>query len=210
MNILHIDSSVQRAQSVSRRLTAAAVAALREAHPGARVCYRDLTRESLPHLTTPLLQVMNGQWDTRIPMNDALRAEAALTELLVTELLAADAIVLGAPMYNFSIPSTLKAWLDRVVRADRTFRYVDHGTQGLALGKRAIVASTRGEPMVGRFYDSTLDHQEAYLKSVLTFIGVSDISVLRDEDSMGKMGGADATRPAPERARPEVSALLAC
>lgn len=182
MNILHIDSSALGDNSASRQLTAAAVASLCNHDKRARVVYRDLAATPLSHVSGPLLQVMRSQWDKSIPMNQELSAEAMQSESLLAEFLDADLLVVGAPMYNFSVPSTLKAWLDRIVQVGRTFSYGENGNpQGLALGKRVVVVSTRGGPMAGRPHEVLMDHQEAYLKAVFGFLGVAEISVVRAE-----------------------------
>lgn len=165
MRLLHLDSSALGAGSVTRELTAAIVARWLDAVPGLEVTYRDLDAQPLPHLTAPLL----GKADT---------AAAAESERVLEEFLAADVVVIGAPMYNFGVPSTLKAWIDRVAVAGRTFRYTGRGPEGLAGGKRVIVASGRG----GAYGDaSPADFQEAYLRQVFGFLGIRDLDFVRAE-----------------------------
>jgi FMN-dependent NADH-azoreductase len=180
-NILHIDASPQGAASISRRLTAAVVARLQAANPSARATHRDLIATPIAHLGTDLLEVMRPAPGSVPRENAAARAELAQTEELLTEFLAADVVVIGAPMFNFSIPSQLKAWIDRVVQAGRTFRYTQEGPVGLAGGKKAVIVSSRGGVYSGTPYETALDHQEAYLKAVLNFIGVTDVSYVRAE-----------------------------
>ena len=164
MKLLQIDSSALGAQSATRELTQAIVAQWRAREPALEVSYRDLDREPLPHLTAAS---MGG---------DA--AQLALREMLLAEFLGADVIVLGAPMYNFGIPSTLKAWIDRIAVAGRTFRYSANGPEGLAGGRQVIVASARGSAL-GE--GSPADFQEAYLRQLFGFLGIDDITFVRAE-----------------------------
>lgn len=164
MKLLHIDSSVLAGHSVSRTLTAAIVANWRENIPGLEVTYRDLDAQPLPHLT-----------QTIVSGSDAAAVEAG--EQILQEFLAADVIVIGAPMYNFSIPSTLKAWIDRIAVAGRTFRYTETGPEGLAKGKKVIIASSRG----GLHAGAPSDFQEPYLGFILGFMGIDDVEVIRAE-----------------------------
>jgi len=157
MTILHIDSAITGEFSASRELTAAIVRELTAADPSQKVTYRDLAAEPLPHLTLPAF----GEADS----------QAALAEFT-----AADTVVIGAPMYNFTIPSQLKAWLDRILVAGQTFRYTETGAvEGLASGKRVIVAVARG----GLYGDGTpqrsVEHAERYLTDVFAFIGITDV-----------------------------------
>lgn len=165
MKLLHIDSAATGAGSVTRELTAAIVARWQAAVPGLSVTHRDLDAEPLPHLTGPVLAKA-----------DPAIAEAG--EHTLQQFLDSDVIVVGAPMYNFSIPSTLKAWIDRVAIAGRTFRYTENGPEGLAKGKRLVIASGRG----GIYGDnSPADFQEAYLRQLFGFLGVTDIEFVRAE-----------------------------
>src|SRR5215813_932213 len=131
MKILHIDSSILGDQSASRLLTREIVSRLRAENPGAAVQYLDVAAEALPHLSGGSLA-------------QADESEAARNAQALTDFFAADVIVIGAPMYNFSIPSQLKAWIDRVVVAGKTFRYTAEGPQGLAKGKRVLIGISRG------------------------------------------------------------------
>ncbi|MGV7183356.1 FMN-dependent NADH-azoreductase [Xanthomonas axonopodis] len=164
MKLLHLDSSALGANSVTRVLSAAVVEQQRRRHPEVDVSYRDLDRDPIPHLTAQTL----AQADP---------AEAAAAEAVMQQFLQADVIVIGAPMYNFAIPSTLKAWIDRIAVAGRTFQYTANGPEGLAGGKRVIIASARG----GLYADPTNDFQEPYLRQVLGFLGIDDISFVRAE-----------------------------
>ena len=163
MKLLHIDSSALGRNSVTRELGAAIVAQWSSALDGLQVDYRDLDRDPLPHLTGQSLAKVDP-------------AEAAEAERTLQQFLDADVVVIGAPMYNFSIPSTLKAWIDRIAVAGRTFRYTEDGPQGLAGGKRVIVASGRGS-----VHAAQTDFQEPYLRQVFAFLGIDDIEFVRAE-----------------------------
>lgn len=163
MNILHIDSSILGANSASRAITAEIVTRLRAQHPGAAISRVDLDAEPLPHLSAGSL--------ARTDATEAARAERAMADFL-----AADVIVIGAPMYNFSIPSTLKAWIDRIAVAGKTFRYTASGPEGLAKGKRVFLAITQGGV---HELGGASEHHESYLRFVLGFLGIDDITVVR-------------------------------
>ena len=165
MKLLHLDSSALGASSVTRELSAAIVARWQDAVPGLTVDYRDLDNNPLPHLTGGVL-------------GGADEAAAAESNATMDQFLAADVIVIGAPMYNFGIPSTLKAWIDRVAVAGKTFRYTENGPEGLAVGKRMVIASGRG----GVYGNSSpADFQEAYLRHTFGFLGITDIEFVRAE-----------------------------
>jgi len=165
MNILHVDSSALGNHSVSRELGRAVVEKALLVHPGAQVAYRDLAANPLPH------------WAPAADASDpAVRAGSDVLD----EFLAADVVVIGAPMYNFSIPSTLKAWIDRVAVAGKTFRYGVNGPEGLAGGKRVIIVSARGG-IYSEGPAEAMDFQEDYLRKVFGFLGVTDIEVVRAE-----------------------------
>lgn len=166
MKLLHIDSSSLGSHSVSRGLTASIVAELVREQPGLDVTYRDLAAQPLPH------------WS---PVADAADPAAILGSAVLEEFLAADVIVIGAPMYNFSIPSALKAWIDRVAVAGKTFRYTAEGPEGMAKGKRVIIASSRGGFYGTGTAGQPLDFQEPYLRAVLGFLGITDIEFVRAE-----------------------------
>jgi FMN-dependent NADH-azoreductase len=187
MKLLHIDSSALGGASVSRQLTAQVVAQWRATHPGAQVEYLDLVANAPSHLDADSLGF-------RLPpgaaLSEAQRRENALSEALVSQFLAADVIVVGAPLYNFSVPSQLKAWIDRVAQAGRTFRYTEKGPQGLAGGKTVVVVSSRG----GAYGDdSAYEHQESYLKVVFGFFGITDVRIVRAEGlAMGEAARSKA------------------
>jgi len=163
MKLLHIDSSALGQNSVTRELGATIVAQWSAALDGLQVEYRDLDDEPLPHLTGASLAKADP-------------AEAAEAERVLQQFLDADIVVVGAPMYNFGIPSTLKAWIDRIAVAGRTFRYTAEGPQGLAGPKTVIVASGRGS-----VHGARTDFQEPYLRQVFAFLGIDDVRFVRAE-----------------------------
>ena len=178
MNILHLDSSILGNHSITRELSAAVVADIRAQHPSAHVTYRDLVLDEICHLTGPIAAGFR-QMDVS-DFDDSTVREHQVSETLVTEFLASNVIVLGAPMYNFSVPSQVKAWLDRVAQAGRTFRYTESGPVGLAGGKQVVVVSARG----GFYAEAPLahmDHQESYLKAFFGFLGIRDVRFVRAE-----------------------------
>ena len=193
MNILHIDASPQGSASISRQLTASVVEKLTRDHPSAQVVHRDLVATPISHLSGELLQVLRPVAGSMPPSGPTLRAETDQTDTLINELLGADVVVIGAPMFNFSIPSQLKAWIDRVAQAGRTFRYTAEGPEGLAKGKKVIVVSTRGGVYAGTAYETAMDHQEAYLRTVLNFLGMTDVAYVRAEGIAIKRDEALAT-----------------
>lgn len=175
MKLLHIDSSALAGQSASRQLTREIVDQWLERHPGTVVEYLDLVAEPPRHLDLDALGFRLGI--DASGLTEAQRRENRLSEQLVSQFLAADVVVIGAPMYNFTIPSQLKAWIDRIAQAGRTFRYTASGPEGLAGGKTVIIASTRG----GVYAGAPADHQEGYLRMVLDFMGVTDVRIVRAE-----------------------------
>ncbi|HLY57075.1 MAG TPA: FMN-dependent NADH-azoreductase [Stellaceae bacterium] len=189
--ILHIDASARYEGSVTRPLSAKAVEKLRAADPGATVVYRDLTGAPLPHIEPNFLAGIFGVSQER-EAGEALRRSDAL----VDELLAADVLVIGAPMYNFGVSSQLKAWIDHVARNGRTFRYTPEGPVGLVTGKRAIVVTATG----GIYSDGPMaayDHVVPYLKQVLGFIGITDVtSIVADRQGLGPEAAADGVAAA--------------
>ncbi len=166
MKLLHLDASALGSHSVSRGLTAAIVAELTRSQPGTEVTYHDLVAHPLSHWT---------------PVSDASDPSAVLGAQMMDDFLAADVVVIGAPMYNFSIPSQLKAWIDRIAVAGKTFRYGPNGPEGLAGGKRVIIASSRGGIYSEGSAAAPFDFQETYLRAVFGFLGVTDIEFVRAE-----------------------------
>lgn len=169
MKLLHLDSSVLGPHSVSRRVSAAIVERLRQANPGLETVYRDVTATPLGHLTG--LHLAAGQGAAPEP---SLREDLATGQAVLDEFLAANIVVIGAPMYNFTIPSQLKAWIDRILVAGKTFKYGAQGVQGLAGGKRVIVAISRGGYYGPGTPAAAGEHLETYLRWVFGFIGISN------------------------------------
>ncbi len=171
MNLLHIDASVLGDQSVSRKISAAIVERLRSADPSLNVTYRDLAGQPISHLSGLHLAAAQG-----LAAPDDVRQDLAAGQAALDEFLAADIVVIGAPMYNFTLPSQLKAWIDRILVARKTFTYGPNGVIGLAGGKRVIVAISRGN-----YYDGAhagAEHLESYLRTVFGFIGVTDLEFI--------------------------------
>ena len=191
MKLLHIDSSALGANSVSRQLTQQVVERWVAAHPGTVVEYLDLARHAPTHLSADSLGFRMGP--NADGLTEVQRHENQVSEKLVSQFLAADVVVIGAPMYNFSIPSQLKAWIDRIAQVGRTFKYTEKGPQGLAGGKTVIVASSRGGVYSSNPALAGLDHQESYLRTLFGFLGVSDIRFVRAEGvAMGDAAKAQA------------------
>jgi FMN-dependent NADH-azoreductase len=162
MKLLHIDTSALGAFSVSRNLTKAIVAEFVRNHPGVEITYRDLHQEPLPH------------WSPSDPNSGA-------SDPVLDEFLAANVIVIGAPMYNYNVSSSLKAWIDRVAVAGKTFRYTSAGPEGLSGDKKIVIASSRGGVYTGGSPVAHMDFQEPYLRSMLGFLGVTDLEFIRAE-----------------------------
>lgn len=202
MKLLQIHSSVAGAQSLSRRLTDSITNAIADAMPGLEIVSRDLAADELPHLSGERLPVVRaGKTEDLTPVQ---AEEYALAEAVLAEFLSADIIVIGAPMYNFAVPSQLKAWIDRLARAGRTFRYGPNGPEGLAGGRKVIIASSRGGVYSTSAAGQAADHQESWLKLVFGFIGITDVSIVRVE---GVGMGPDALAAAFAAAEAEIAAL---
>ena len=177
MNVLHIDSGILGDNSVSRRLSAAVVAQIKAEQPDATITYRDVVANPLSHLSGAHLMAANAKPED---IDAKIAADNVEGAAVLEEFLAADTIVLGVPMYNFSLPSQLKTWIDRIAVNGKTFSYSADGPKGLAGGKKVIVVSTRG----GHYSAgpaAVMDHQESYLKAVLGFVGITDIEIVRAE-----------------------------
>lgn len=191
MKLLHIDSSILSANSVSRQLTKDTVTQWVSTHPGTNVEYLDLAVSTPSHLSAESLgfRMPAGAAD----LTDGQKRENAISEALVSQFLAADVIVVGAPLYNFSIPSQLKSWIDRIAQVGRTFKYTETGPQGLAGGKTVIVASTRGGVYSTSEGGRAMEHQESYLQTVFGFLGITDVRFVRAEGvAMGEVKKAEA------------------
>ncbi|WP_296218751.1 FMN-dependent NADH-azoreductase [Pseudomonas sp. UBA2684] len=200
MKLLHLDSSILGDSSASRQLSRAVVRAWQSAEPSAQVIYRDLASDALSHLSAASLVAAGTPAELRTA---AQQHEVALSETTLDEFLAADAIVIAAPMYNFALPSQLKAWIDRVTVAGKTFSYGENGPQGLAGGKKVVIVSTAGGIHSGQ--PSGAAHED-YLKLVLAFVGISDIQVVRAE---GLAYGEEPRAAALKAAEQQVGELFA-
>lgn len=202
MQLLHLDSSALGAASVSRRLSAELVARQRALHPDIRITYRDLAADPALHLTGAHMAIRAGAPNEDATLNaDLLKGNAYLDELL-----AADVLVIGAPMYNFSIPTPLKSWVDRIAVAGKTFQYTATGPVGLLKGKRAFIASARGSVYPAGSPAAANDHQESYLIGLLSFLGVTDVKVVRAE---GLAFGPEAKEAAVASALEDIAAITA-
>jgi FMN-dependent NADH-azoreductase len=201
MNILHIDSSILGDGSVSRALSREIVETLAGANPGAVVTRRDLAVEPLDHLTGAHVAAMHGA-----PAGAEIEADVHAGERALEEFLAADIVVIGAPMYNFSVPSQLKAWIDRLAVAGKTFRYGENGPVGLAGDKRVVVASSRGGFFSVDTPFAAFDHQETYLRTLFGFLGVTRLEFVRAE---GVAVGPEARAQALEDAKRQTRGLAA-
>lgn len=175
MKLLHIDSSILGDNSASRQLSAEVVKAWQTAQPGVEVTYRDLASDAINHFSGATL----GALSTAAELRDAAQKhEAELSAVSLAEFLAADAVVVGAPMYNFTIPTQLKAWIDRIAVAGQTFRYSEAGPEGLCGNKKVIIVSTAGGLHAGQASGAA---HEGYLKLLFGFLGITDIEVVRAE-----------------------------
>ena len=197
MKLLHVDSSINGANSVSRKLTKDIVSQWMADHPGTEVEYLDLATDTPSHFSQDAMGF-------RLPpssaaLTDAQQRENALSERLVSQFLAADVIVVGSPLYNFSISSQLKSWIDRLAQTGRTFTYTANGPQGLAKGKIVIAALSRGGIYSTSEAGRAMEHQESYLKTIFGFFGITDVRVVRAEGTdMGAESRARALQAADE------------
>jgi FMN-dependent NADH-azoreductase len=172
MKLLHIDSSVLGPHSVSRQVSAAIVDRLYKATPALEVVYRDLATTPLAHLSGSHLAAAQGA----VP--EALQQDLAVGQTVLEEFLAADIVVIGAPMYNFTIPSQLKAWIDRILVSGKTFKYSAQGVEGLAGNKRVIIAISRGGFYGAGTPSAAAEHLETYLRWVFNFIGIANPEII--------------------------------
>jgi FMN-dependent NADH-azoreductase len=203
LKLLHIDAAITGENSVSRALTAQIVAAWKTAHPHTEVEYLDLVANAPAHFTMDAMCPRTGQTDG---LTAAQVAENAVSEQLVRQFLSADVVVIGAPFYNFGIPSQLKAWIDRIAQPGRTFQYTANGPEGLAKGKKVIVASTRGGVYSTSPQGQAMEHQESYLQTVLGFFGITDVEFVRAE---GVAMGDDAKAQALQQAQAALQRVVA-
>jgi FMN-dependent NADH-azoreductase len=196
MKLLHVDASILGQGSVSRQVSAAIVENLTKANPALQVTYRDLAAEPLPHLTPANLPGAHPLSALAPEAND----ERLASEAILDEFLAADVVVIGAPMYNFGVPSQLKAWIDRLLVPGKTFAYGETGPVGLAGGKRVILAISRGGFYGPESPAAGAEHAEAWLRTAFGFIGVAPELVLAEGVQRGADVRASAIDSALERA----------
>ncbi|WGY73017.1 FMN-dependent NADH-azoreductase [Burkholderia cepacia] len=201
MKLLHIDSSILGQGSVSRELSAEIVANFRARDPGLTVTRLDLAVTPIGHLTGQHLAAAQGA-----PVDDALKADVEIGQRALDEFLATDIVVIGAPMYNFGIASQLKAWIDRISVAGKTFRYTENGPEGLSGGKKLVIASSRGGVYSAGSPVASFDHQETYLRDAFGFLGITDITFIRAE---GVAMGPDKRSGAIASAKEAAAALAA-
>ncbi|WP_163269216.1 FMN-dependent NADH-azoreductase [Chelativorans alearense] len=197
-SILLVTSSPRGQASHSTRLATELAEKLREAQPGSRLVKRDLVREPMPHIGSDFASGIYTPEEARTP--EQARA-VAVSDLAVDELFAADQIVIAAGMINFTIPSALKAWLDNVARSGRTFRYTENGPEGLVKGKKVYIVLASGG-VYSEGPAASFDHAAPYMKSILAFLGMTDVEVIRIE---GVAMGAEAEQQAVSKAQDLVS-----
>ncbi|MGY4817134.1 FMN-dependent NADH-azoreductase [Pseudomonas chlororaphis subsp. piscium] len=173
MKLLHIDSSILGDNSASRQLSESVVKAWKNADASVEVTYRDLAADAISHFSSATLVAAGTPAEVR---NAAQQHEAELSASTLAEFQAADAVVIAAPMYNFTIPTQLKAWIDRIAVAGQTFRYTEAGSEGLCGGKKVVVVSTAGGLHAGQ---ATGVAHEDYLKVLFGFLGITDIEFVR-------------------------------
>lgn len=178
MKILHIDSSILGGNSVSRLLSAKLVEKIKSTTPNTTVTYYDLAAHPISHLSAEVFAAQAADPAVRTPEQ---AREAETSAKVMEDFLAADIVVVGTPMYNFSVSSQLKAWIDRVAVAGKTFRYTVQGPEGLAGGKKVIVVSSRGGFYGEGTAVASFDHQESYLQTVFGFLGITDVEFIRAE-----------------------------
>jgi len=199
MNILHIDASASdTATSHTRRLSSELVERLKAANPGATIVYRDVVATQLPHVDMTIRQA----WTPENSADPKLAETINRSKALVDELKAADVVVVGSPMYNFTAPSTLKAWIDHVSIAGQTFSYTAEGPQGLLSGKAYLVLSSGGIYSQGPF--AANDHLSTYLEAIFRFLGIKDVEVVRAE---GIAYGPDQEQAAMASAAEKIGAI---
>lgn len=199
MNILQINASARREGANSTRVANAIVSRLRQAHPESKLVLRDLAATPHPILDEAALGALFTPADKRSPEQ---AARVALDDALIAELQAADAVVLGVPMYNFGVPAQLKTWIDAIARNGVTFRYTESGPEGLLQGKKVYLALARG----GRHRGTAADSQVPYLKTVLGFLGISDLHFIYAE---GLNMGAEAAQQGFAQADADIASAIA-
>lgn len=200
--ILHLNSSVRSTGSISRQLSNEFVQKLKAAHADSRLIERDLAAQPVPHLTEAMMGAYFTAPEQRTPEQTST---VKVSDELVAELQSADVVVIGAPMYNFSVSSTLKAWIDHVARAGLTFQYGANGPEGLLKGKKVYIVTARGG-VYSEGPAKVMDFHETYLRAVLGFLGITDISFIYAE---GLAMGEDAVNSALSGSRSAMEALIA-
>ncbi len=199
MKVLQLDSSILGDASASRQLTHAVVNQLRHGEPDLKVVQRDLGKDPLPHLTPEILATRGTAAEL---LNELQDRQARLDTELIAELNSADIVVIGAPLYNFTVPTGLKAWIDRIAVAGKTFRYTEQGPDGLLKGNKALIVATSG----GAYAGSPVDTMHVgYLKQVLAFLGITDVEVIRAD---GLALGPEIRAKAMARAQAQIEDLL--
>jgi FMN-dependent NADH-azoreductase len=199
--ILHVSSSPRGEESYSNRIAASVIDDLRKNDPEAKVIVRNLAQAPLPHIDDDFVTATRGADGPRTARQRAILAQS---DALIDELMAADIVVIAAPMINFSVSSTLKSWFDYIARAGRTFRYSEAGPQGLVTGKRVIIVSASGGIYSGE--KAAFDFQVPWLRNMLGFLGMTDVEVVRVE---GTAFGAEAANAAVARASAQAHAIVA-
>lgn len=203
-NILYVTSSSRGSASYSGKVAARVIDELKQKNPGATVTVRDLAQHPLPHIDGDFISATRGAG----PQNDRQRALVSQSDALVDELFAADTIVIATAMINFSVPSNLKAWIDYIARPGRTFKYSEKGPEGLVTGKRVIlVAATGGVYSAGAA--AVLDSQVPWLKTVLGFLGMTDVEVIHVEGTAFGPAAADKALAAANVRAVELAGALA-
>lgn len=201
VNILHIDSSPRGERSHSRELSKEFVSSWKAAHPEDAIAYRDIGRHPVPHVNEAWIAAAFSPPETHTPeLTEALR----ISDELIDEFLAADRYIFGVPMYNFNIPSTFKAYIDQIVRANRTFAVDAQGLRGLVEGKKAVIITARGSDFSPTSPFVAYDFQEPYLRAIFGFIGITDIQFI----NANSLNGGDTRTQSLSEARAAIKNLI--
>ena len=190
MKLLHIDASITGDNSISKQLTSSLIEQFKKDQAELEIIHYNLDKDPIAHLSN---QILTGE----------AASEIGVSNKVMKDFQEADVIVIGAPMYNFSIPSQLKSWIDRIAVAGKTFRYTENGPEGLSGGKQVFIASVRGGAYSGEL--AMMDHQESYLSTVFGFLGITDVHFIRAE---GVNMGAEQAASAIENAKSGIAQLL--
>jgi FMN-dependent NADH-azoreductase len=174
--LLHLDASPRVDLSISRQLSAAAVAAWKDKHPGGKVVERDLTKTKMTFVD---LDWIIGAFSSSDQLTDSHKSALAISDTLIAEVLEADEIVIGTPMYNFAVPAVVKAWIDHVVRAGKTFNYLATGAEGLAKGRKVVVAVASGGSYDKASGLEAYNYEIPYLRHIQGFIGITDVTFVQ-------------------------------